>query len=68
MSFRYENTNELSIHKLDIQDEELVIAVLLARVRVEKISAGYAQDNGPIQALKKKLKTQVLFICERVSM
>lgn len=34
--------------------------MLFARVRVEKISAGYAHERGPIQALKKKLKTQVL--------
>jgi len=49
-----------STHKFEIHEEELVIAVLLARVLVEKISAGYAQDSGPMQALKKKLKIQVL--------
>jgi len=47
-------------YKLEIQDEELVMAVLFARVLVENISAGYAHERGPIQALKKKLKTQVL--------
>jgi len=48
--------------KFEIHDEELVMAVLFARVLVEKISAGYAQERGPIQALKKKLKTQVVMI------
>jgi hypothetical protein len=48
---------------LEIQEDELVIAVLFALVRVEKISAGYAHDNGPMQALKKKLKIQVLRFC-----
>jgi hypothetical protein len=47
-------------YKLEIQDDELVIAVLFARVLVENISAGYAQERGPMHALKKKLKTQVL--------
>jgi len=47
-------------HKFESQDALLVTAVLFARVRVLKISAGYAQDRGPIQALKKKLNTQVL--------
>jgi hypothetical protein len=47
-------------HKLEIHELELVMAVLFARVRVENISAGYAHDRGPIHALKKKLKIQVL--------
>lgn len=54
-------------NKLEIHDEELVIAVLFARVRVEKISAGYAHESGPIHALKKKLKTQVLSYKQEVS-
>lgn len=47
-------------YKLEIHEEELVMAVLLALVLVEKISAGYAHERGPIHAEKKKLKTQVL--------
>lgn len=68
-------------YKLESQDDELVMAVALARVRVlycvfnvnpwfidyfksvrlrPTISAGYAHESGPIQALKKKLKIHVL--------
>jgi hypothetical protein len=36
------------------------MAVPLARMRVVKISEGYAHESGPMQALKKKLKIHVL--------